>query len=107
MKLNIRIIYLYLFSAIGLIMVVIALVNTIDLTLRTYVFTEADSSYYPIARLEVSDKKTTISQEEQERIAKEQAHAQKQREVSNAIALVLVGAPLYLYHWKTIQKTKK
>lgn len=33
--------------------------------------------------------------------------AQKQRTASNALSLILVGLPLYLYHWSVIKRDKK
>lgn len=103
MNLSLRKLYLYLFSAIGLIMVVVAVVNVTDLGLRSYVFTKADDIYYAPYPGEVTDP-DKISEEEKRMIADKQSVAQKQREISNAIAMLLVGVPLYLYHWKTIQK---
>ncbi len=32
---------------------------------------------------------------------------QRQREVSEALAMLIVGIPLYKYHWRTIQKEGK
>jgi hypothetical protein len=32
---------------------------------------------------------------------------QKQRQLSNSLAMILIGAPLYAFHWKTIQKENK
>lgn len=32
---------------------------------------------------------------------------QRQREVANAISMIVIGAPLYLYHWRMIQKESK
>ena len=43
--------------------------------------------------------------------AKEQANRDqtrnRQREFSGSIAMIAVGLPLYLYHWRTIQKENK
>jgi hypothetical protein len=33
--------------------------------------------------------------------------AQKQRDASISLAMILVGLPLYLYHWGVIKKDKK
>lgn len=107
MKVNIRIIYLYLFSAIGLVMVVIAFVNMIDLGLRTFIFTNADQAFYVAPRVEtLSENEQKISAEQEAVLIKSQTRSQNQREVSNALAMLAVGIPLYLYHWKTIQKNK-
>ena len=48
----IRKIYLYLFSLIGLVLVVIGCVQLVNLGLKAYIFTAADQYYsYPIALL--------------------------------------------------------
>ena len=47
----IRKIYLYLFSLIGLVLVVIGCVQLVNLGLKAYVFTAADQYYtYPVCR---------------------------------------------------------
>ena len=54
----IRKIYLYLFSLIGLVLVVIGCVELVNLGLKAYVFTSADQYYsYPVAApVEPTDK---------------------------------------------------
>ena len=42
----IRTIYLYTFSLIGLVLIIIASVNMINLGLKTFIFTEADQELY-------------------------------------------------------------
>lgn len=32
---------------------------------------------------------------------------QRQRQLSDSLSMIVIGAPLYLYHWKTIQKEGK
>ena len=108
MKINIRLIYIYLFSAIGLIMTTIALVNSVDLLLRTVVFKNADTAYYAYPR-EVIPGENVTSEEKllaEKENAELQALATKQREVSNAIAMVVIGLPLFKYHWRLAQKEK-
>ncbi len=105
MKLNIRFIYLYLFSFVGLLTVVIGSVRLIDLGLKVFVFPEADRYEY------VSPKLPGEPAPENEQAMKEQAAREqtrnRQRELSGAVAMIAVGLPLYLYHWKTIQKEQK
>jgi len=102
MKVNVRLIYLYLFSFIGLLVVVIGSVRMVDLGIKTFIFKDADRyEYYTAPAIkgeEPIDEK--IIRENSER---EQTRS-RQREFSNSIAMIVVGAPLYLYHWKTIQK---
>ncbi len=64
-------------------MTVIGSVRFVELFLNVYLFKGADKYEY-------------LSETELTR--------QRQRESSGALAMVLVGFPLYLYHWKTIQK---
>lgn len=44
---------------------------------------------------------------EQKRINELESKRQRQREVAGASAMLIAGIPLYLYHWKTIQKEGK
>ena len=113
MKINetIKLIYVYLFSAIGLILIITGSVKLLDLGLKTYVFKQADVYYTPKIYPEISDEKITpeekLRREEELRKAEEiNRIAQKQREVSNAIALLIVGIPLFIYHWRLALKIK-
>ena len=118
----IRTIYLYLFSLVGLVLVVIGLVNLVDLGLKTYLFTNADQMIpypqYPAAAKPASSSTSDQNQqptpeelaqyeEKQAEAQRAQQESQKAQTASNAIAMILVGAPLFLYHWKTIQKDKR
>jgi len=105
MKLNIRILYLYLFSFVGLIIVVFGSISLINLGLKTLVFKDADK--YPVYVDESVPMGKRTSKEELEQRQDEESRRQKQRELSNAIAMIAVGTPLYLYHWKKIQKEDK
>mgnify|MGYP000342010364 CR=1 FL=1 len=107
MKLNLRLLYLYLFSFVGLIITVIASIGLLDLALETYVFRVEETSYYqePAPVREGEDPK--ISQEEFMIRQKEDQSNQRKRKLSNSLASIMVGAPLYLYHWKTIKKEQK
>jgi hypothetical protein len=111
MKINIRLIYLYLFSFVGLIVFVIGCIRLVDLGLKVYVFKNADT--YTFQKMpSYPDDKRTPAQIEQENIAqekfqKEESVRNRQREVSGALAMMIIGGPLYLYHWKTIQRENK
>lgn len=104
MKFNIRLLYLYLFSFVGLLITVIGTIQLVDLGLKTYVFKIPEYTYYADT---VPDEKQTVSVEEMERRNKEEQTNQRKRQVSNSIAMILVGVPLYLYHWKTIKKEQE
>ena len=117
----IRTIYLYLFSLVGLVLVVIGLVSLVDLGLKTYIFTTADQTIqypqYPSPKPVTATSSDEVQQPSAEELAKyqeaqdeaqrAQQASQNARTASNAIAMILVGAPLFLYHWKTIQKDKQ
>ena len=109
-KLSIRNVYLYSFALIGLVLVVIAGVRMIGLGLKMYVFTQADTFYeYPYARpIAPTDgvKTKEPSKEEIEGYQKKQRDANRQREAAESLAMFIVGIPLYLYHWKVIQRDK-
>lgn len=115
----IRKIYLYLFALIGLVLVTIGCVRLVGLGLKTYIFTKADVYYeYPAPRpLKVApvmpvegDKAEEFQQPTKEEIDEyqnKQQTANRQREAAESLAFIIVGLPLYLYHWSVIKKDKK
>lgn len=103
MKFNIRFLYLYLFSFVGLLIAIIGSIGIIDLSLKTYVFKVSRQSYYNYPMVEGE---TKISNEEMEKINKKQEDDDIKRQMSNSLAMIIVGTPVYLYHWKTIKKEK-
>lgn len=110
MKLNIRLLYLYLFSFVGLVITVIGSVRLMEIGLKTFVFKNADTFVsYPNARPVVPDGKPILepSREELDKYQKEETQRQRQREASGALSMIIVGLPLYLYHWKSIKKEHK
>lgn len=108
MKFSIRVLYLYLFSFIGLLIVVIGSVRLVDLGLKVLVFQGADQYMsYPAPVPEKMPGEPMMSQEEWQRSQLKETQRQRQREFSGAIAMILVGMPLYLYHWKEIKKSKE
>lgn len=102
MKFNIRLLYLYLFSFVGLLITIIGTVQIVDLTLKTYVFQVTDYSYYP-EPIKVEGE-PAISREDLEKRNRDEQTNQRKRQMSNSLAMILVGVPVYLYHWKTIKK---
>ena len=105
MNINIRLIYLYLFAFVGLLVVVIGSVRMVDLGMKIFVFKNADKYEYTAPY--PADEKIKVDMS----FAKEQADREqsrnRQREFSGALSMIVVGLPLYLYHWKTIQKENK
>lgn len=107
-------IYLYLVSFVALLMVVFSFADIINIFLRTYVLKMADqaySGYYPEpACLVAPDGSTStkgtgcVAPEEREKIDKRNNQAQKQRDLVRDISFIVVGIPLFLYHWRIIRK---
>lgn len=106
MKFNLRLLYLYLFSFVGLLITIIGSIQLLDLGLNTYVFKVSEYTYYPETMSLDGGKSIAEPAELQKRNEQEQAN-QRKRQVSNSLAMILVGAPVYLYHWKTIKKESK
>jgi len=105
MKFNLRLLYLYLFSFVGLLIVVIGAVQILNLGLKSFVFTKADTYVY-YNKMLVTDP-GYMSKEEQETQQREQVANQRQSELAFALSMIVVGLPLYGYHWKLIGKESK
>jgi hypothetical protein len=130
----IRTIYLYLFALVGLALLISGAVRFIDMGLKMYIFTKAEEperiqqKYYgyqppmPVAKLEKYQESKELTKEEitilkdyltnfknwQEEQSKiDYLASKRQREASNNLAMILVGLPLYLYHWRLIKKETK
>ncbi len=114
----IRTLYLYLFSFIGLVLVVIGSVGFVDLGLKVFIFRKAEQvivyPQYPRA-VEMTGKEgqpLTAQEAEQYRIEQEKyeiknKESERERTAARSLAMIFVGAPLFLYHWKVIQKGKE
>jgi len=137
----IRTIYLYLFTLVGLALLIIGGVRFVDMGLKAFVFTKAEQEQrilyqtlpYPSLSLEkiaeVEDEEIekkegeiTLSQEEKARIDQwiadyndwkerrskiDPVTARRHRDASMNLALILIGLPLYLYHWRIIKRETK
>ncbi len=109
MKINIRLLYLYLFSFVGLVIIVVSSIKLIDLGLKYFIFKDADKyEYYSPKTLALDDPSVQVDYEkelvESQRIADLEQKRTRQREFSNSIAMLAVGIPLYTYHWKKITR---
>ena len=123
----IRTIYLYLFALVGLVLLVIGCVGFVNMGLKTWVFTQADQQRYvyeqpvayPIASLEKVQARDDLSEADKEaikqmisdyKVQKERTAkidvvaAQRQSDAATNFALIIVGLPLYLYHWRVIKR---
>lgn len=109
MKLNVRLLYLYLFSFVGLLIIVIGSIQLVDLGIKVYVFKGADTYEYsrplPVEEGLSEDELRRRDLENQER-QKREVVRQRQRQFSTAISMIVIGLPLYLFHWKTIEREK-
>ena len=104
MNINVRLIYLYLFSFVGLLTVVIGSVRMVDLGLKIFVFRDADKYEYTAPKIAGEPEVNEKAMREQ---AEKDQRRNREREFTGAFAMIAVGLPLYLYHWKTIQKENK
>jgi hypothetical protein len=132
-KSKIRILYLYVFALVGLALVAVGTVRMVDLGLKIYIFKKADQQQrffntipYPPIAIDQKDGEASYS----EKITPEQKASldrwavdyknweenqknfdylasDRQRAASNSMAMILVGLPLYLYHWRIIKKEAK
>ena len=121
--------YLYLVSFVALMMVVISTGELIQLGLKKYIFTKADQDYCsyptsdcgtmmkgpqpalaPVPAMPEGGTKLPTKEEclAREVIAKQQAEdnrsAQRQRDLVKDISFILVGIPLFAYHWGVVRK---
>lgn len=126
----VRTIYLYLFALVGLALLTIGAVRFVDMGLKAFVFTQAEDMQrlyqgptmpYPpgIERLQEAeglsdDEKATIKQwladyeDWKERRSKiDLVAAQRHRDASSSLAMILIGLPLYLFHWRIIRSEVK
>ena len=106
MKVSVRLIYLYLFSFVGLLIVVIGSVQLVNLGLKVFVFPESDRYDYTAPAIP-GEKIATADAEMMKNQAARDQKRNRQRDLANSIAMIAVGLPLYLYHWKTIQKENR
>lgn len=132
----IRTIYLYLFALLGLVLLIIGGVRFINMGLKAFVFTKAEQEErlmykqppvaYPIERFQeiAASGQTAVTLTEQERIMLNQwlvdyknwqtqydtldpVTASRHRDASLNLSLIIVGFPLYLFHWRIIRRETK
>lgn len=105
----IRTIYLYIFALLGLALIIIGSVRFLDMGLKIYVFTKADQELrydyrVPPPKIEgegdVAECPELISNDDY-------ITSRRHRDASINLSLILVGLPLYLYHWGIIKRESK
>jgi len=130
----VRTIYLYIFALLGLVLLIIGSVNFLNMGLKAFVFTQADeesrifSKQMPIPTIPKIEniqqdmeegKDICLSTEEkvsfqnwltdyntwEESMSEfDPVTSRRHRDASVNLSLILIGLPLYLYHWKIIKK---
>ena len=91
---------------------IIAGVRFIDMGLKAWVFTEADNYTYEYVRQPVMMDEKGV---EIEQITEAEAQVQndkritqqRQRDAASASAQLIIGLPLYLYHWRIASKKRE
>ncbi|HET7274913.1 MAG TPA: hypothetical protein VFI91_07015 [Longimicrobiaceae bacterium] len=130
MKRNwIRTVYLYMLALLGVILLTIGGVRLMDMALKAFIFTEADQQQriamrqppMPYGLQRVEDLANDEDLQPAERAAiqewladydrwKEESDAvdpmisSRQRTASSSLAMILIGLPLYFYHWRLIRR---
>jgi hypothetical protein len=103
-------VYLYLVSLIALVMLIVACVSLINLALRAWVFKQADNTSYnyscpmaPASTTEVPNGNScNIAAQQQQ--AHDQLVSSRETESARDIALIVVGLPVFFYHWRLVRK---
>lgn len=128
----IRTIYLYAFALLGLVLLVISGIRFLDMGLKAFIFTKADQEQriaykqppipYRMEKLEALSEGASLSITDkadlQQLIADYQAWketsadidpitSRRQQTASSSLAMILIGLPLYSYHWSVIKKEHK
>ncbi len=70
--------------------------------MKVIIFKDADK--YEIYPSKLPDGNQELTPEEMQTRQEKETSRNRQRELSSSLSMILVGIPLYLYHWKTIQK---
>ncbi|MCI0479716.1 hypothetical protein L0Y59_04175 [Candidatus Uhrbacteria bacterium] len=116
----IKTIYFYLVALIGLMMVVFSTADLVNLGLKTWVFPKADQNEWKEPSCAVMMVKEPALQEtdeqfqqrlrqcEESRVNEDDARAiRNQKSAVRDISFIVVGLPLFLYHWMTIRRETK
>lgn len=110
---SIKKLYLYVVTLISLILIIIGGVRLIDLGLKSFIFKDADMIYRSPAVQQVeppegeSKESSEPTQEEWKKYERKQKKSRRQEAAAQSLAFLLVGVPLYLYHWKLIRENKQ
>jgi hypothetical protein len=94
---------------------IIGTVQLVDLGLKTFVFPKTDKVLlYPTPLRPsspgikgLSKEEIKKQREEQLKFEKEQKKIRKQQKASSALAMIIVGLPVFLFHWQLAKKNNK
>jgi hypothetical protein len=109
-KFDIKKLYLYSATLIGLIIIVIGAFQLINLAFKAYIFKDSDRYqiaaplYEPMTGKVYPEAQYNKMLEEQQRNQDLEVLRSRKRQASTGIALLITGIPLYLYHWKLVNK---
>jgi len=132
----IRSIYLYIFTILGLVLMTIGGVRIMDMGLKAFVFTQADQEerleypfmeppMKPILEQNINNedaKSVTLTDAEEAQLKNWFAEyknwqekrskinfvkPRRHRDAASSLSMILIGLPLYLYHWTIIKKETK
>lgn len=127
----VRMLYLYLFAMLGLIFMAIGGVQLLDMGLRALIFKQADAmerwevpptpmfmteraervagdtAFTPREREMVRQSIREYEQWQERRKNFDPVLARRQRTAARSLALIIVGLPLWLYHWRMITAARR
>lgn len=105
MTLSLRNLYLYLFSFVGLWLIIFGTVSMINVGLKAFIFTQADR--YQVYLGEQKPSGEAYTQQELDDRQDKELLRQRQQDISTALSMIMVGIPVYFYHWLTLSKENK
>ena len=111
-------VYLYLVSLVSLVILIIAGIMLINMALKAWVFTKADDATYYAPKIFCSETKNPDGsvvprdpncdnpnyEAEQKAEDMNRRAAQRQSDAAHALAMIIIGAPVFYYHWKLARK---
>jgi hypothetical protein len=128
----VRTVYLYLLSLVGVLFLTFGGVRLLDMALKAFVFTQADEQErvmmrqpplpYALERVERLGDDPSLSAADREAVRQWLADyrqwqarsgrvdpvvARRQATASSSLAMILIGLPLYLYHWGVIRRESR
>jgi hypothetical protein len=128
-NLTVRTVYLYVATLVGLGLLIAGGVQAFELILKATILTQADAEEelwarqppvpYSLDRVQELDESAELTDSEREAIrswladyerwqeqqaAVDTVAARRQRQLATALSLVLVGVPVYAYHWSVIRR---